>query len=221
MSDFGIIKTYVQLNEQVTLQNQDPVKIKAGLKPSLIDLEAYGESYGDKGQGRDLRIMFQGMQMPTRIKITRLFQAFLAYSNVLRRDLVGSQLIGISLPKLNHGFAVSFFNGQVWKNLFAEIQKSIASCYPRKDLSLKFTARSASANSRIGSTENFIKPIDQNFFGVINLKQSAIMFRNISIALFFWNFGYEKAPFSVDNSCHICKINFFVDSWNIILRIFL
>jgi hypothetical protein len=61
MTDFGIIKTYVQLNEQVTLQNQDPVSVLAGLKPSLIDLEAYGESYGNKGQGRDLRILFQGM----------------------------------------------------------------------------------------------------------------------------------------------------------------
>lgn len=53
MTDSAFIKTYVQLNEQVTLQNQDPVKNKAGLKPSLIDLEAYGESYGDKGQGRE------------------------------------------------------------------------------------------------------------------------------------------------------------------------
>ena len=32
--------TYVQLNEQVTLQNQDPVDVLAGLKPWLIDLEA-------------------------------------------------------------------------------------------------------------------------------------------------------------------------------------
>ena len=32
--------TYVQLNEQVTLQNQDPVWFKAGLKPWVIDLEA-------------------------------------------------------------------------------------------------------------------------------------------------------------------------------------
>lgn len=49
----GFVKlTYVQINEQVTLQNQDPVKIlRAGLKPSLIDLEAYGISYGDKGEG--------------------------------------------------------------------------------------------------------------------------------------------------------------------------
>ena len=32
--------TYVQLNEQVTLQNQDPVnEFKAGLKPWVIDLE--------------------------------------------------------------------------------------------------------------------------------------------------------------------------------------
>jgi hypothetical protein len=45
------IKTYVILNEQVTLQSQDPVKYNAGLKPSLIDLEAYGESYGNKGEG--------------------------------------------------------------------------------------------------------------------------------------------------------------------------
>jgi hypothetical protein len=39
MSGF-VTMTYVMINEQVTLQNQDPVKIKAGLKPSLIDLEA-------------------------------------------------------------------------------------------------------------------------------------------------------------------------------------
>ena len=50
MSGSGTL-TYVQLNEQVTLQNQDPVKFNAGLKPSLIDLEAYGESYGNKGEG--------------------------------------------------------------------------------------------------------------------------------------------------------------------------
>ena len=50
MTDF-VKMTYVQINEQVTLQNQDPVKAKAGLKPSLIDLEAYGKSYGDKGEG--------------------------------------------------------------------------------------------------------------------------------------------------------------------------
>lgn len=51
MTDF-VTMTYVQLNEQVTLQNQDPVnKFNAGLKPSLIDLEAYDESYGDKGEG--------------------------------------------------------------------------------------------------------------------------------------------------------------------------
>jgi hypothetical protein len=34
--------TYVTINEQVTLQNQDPVgvSIRAGLKPWVIDLEA-------------------------------------------------------------------------------------------------------------------------------------------------------------------------------------
>ena len=32
--------TYVTLNEQVTLQNQDPVKFNAGLKSWVIDLEA-------------------------------------------------------------------------------------------------------------------------------------------------------------------------------------
>ena len=47
----SVTMTYVLLNEQVTLQSQDPVKYNAGLKPSLIDLEAYGESYGDRGQG--------------------------------------------------------------------------------------------------------------------------------------------------------------------------
>ncbi len=50
MSDSVIsvfIKTYVQINEQVTLQNQDPVKRNAGLKPSLIDLEA---RWGDKAE---------------------------------------------------------------------------------------------------------------------------------------------------------------------------
>jgi hypothetical protein len=34
-----VIMTYVTLNEQVTLQNQDPVKSLAGLKPWVIDLE--------------------------------------------------------------------------------------------------------------------------------------------------------------------------------------
>jgi hypothetical protein len=39
MTDFEQL-TYVTLNEQVTLQNQDPVKVNAGLKPWVIDLEA-------------------------------------------------------------------------------------------------------------------------------------------------------------------------------------
>jgi hypothetical protein len=39
MTDF-VKLTYVQINEQVTLQNQDPVKFNAGLKPLVIDLEA-------------------------------------------------------------------------------------------------------------------------------------------------------------------------------------
>ncbi len=42
--------TYVQINEQVTLQNQDP-KMYGVSKFSLIDLEAYGVSYGDKAEG--------------------------------------------------------------------------------------------------------------------------------------------------------------------------
>lgn len=50
MTDF-VKLTYVQINEQVTLQNQDPVDFKAGLKPSLIDLEPYSESHGNKAEG--------------------------------------------------------------------------------------------------------------------------------------------------------------------------
>lgn len=61
MIDSVTIKTYVQLNEQVTLQNQDPVKrFKAGLKPSLIDLEAYSESHGNKGQGPRIKTISPG-----------------------------------------------------------------------------------------------------------------------------------------------------------------
>lgn len=45
--------TYVLLNEQVTLQNQDP-KMYGVSKSFLIDLEAYGESYGDRAEGRSL-----------------------------------------------------------------------------------------------------------------------------------------------------------------------
>lgn len=49
-----VAMTYVQLNEQVTLQNQDPVKaFTAGLKPSVIDLEALTNlDERDKGQGQ-------------------------------------------------------------------------------------------------------------------------------------------------------------------------
>jgi N4-gp56 family major capsid protein len=45
--------TYVLLNEQVTLQNQDP-KMYGVSKSFLIDLEAYGESYGDRAEGWSL-----------------------------------------------------------------------------------------------------------------------------------------------------------------------
>lgn len=44
---------YIRINEQVTLQNQDPIcnKIQHGVyKSFLIDLEAYGDSYGDRAQ---------------------------------------------------------------------------------------------------------------------------------------------------------------------------
>ena len=50
MSFYGL---YVAINQQVTLQNQDPrqIEIKYGVsKLSLIDLEAYGVSYGDRAQ---------------------------------------------------------------------------------------------------------------------------------------------------------------------------
>lgn len=54
MFDSGL--TYVQINEQVTLQNQDPVKqLNAGLKPTLIDLEAYSICHGDKAEGNNHR----------------------------------------------------------------------------------------------------------------------------------------------------------------------
>jgi len=42
--------TYIILNEQVTLQNQDP-KVNGVSKSFLIDLEAYGENYGDRAEG--------------------------------------------------------------------------------------------------------------------------------------------------------------------------
>jgi hypothetical protein len=45
MIDF-VRMTYVQLNEQVTLQSQDPVDSSAGLKPWVIDLEALTLSRG-------------------------------------------------------------------------------------------------------------------------------------------------------------------------------
>jgi hypothetical protein len=40
---------YVAINQQVTLQNQDP-KMNGVGKSFLIDLEAYGISYGDRAQ---------------------------------------------------------------------------------------------------------------------------------------------------------------------------
>ena len=36
----SVTLTYVTINEQVTLQNQDPVKFNAGLKSLVIDLKA-------------------------------------------------------------------------------------------------------------------------------------------------------------------------------------
>lgn len=50
--------TSVILNEQVVIQDQDPVlswvECVAQDKSSLIDLEAYGESYGDRAQAEPL-----------------------------------------------------------------------------------------------------------------------------------------------------------------------
>jgi N4-gp56 family major capsid protein len=40
---------YIILNEQVTLQNQDP-KMDGVSKSFLMDLEAYGASYGDRAE---------------------------------------------------------------------------------------------------------------------------------------------------------------------------
>lgn len=42
--------TYIILNEQVTLQSQDPRKYGVS-KFSLIDSEAYGNCYGDGAEG--------------------------------------------------------------------------------------------------------------------------------------------------------------------------
>jgi hypothetical protein len=58
MTDFVTIKTYVMLNEQVTLQNQDPVKFNAGFKPSVIDLEALTLTASVTRAKDKLRIMF-------------------------------------------------------------------------------------------------------------------------------------------------------------------
>ena len=58
MTDF-VAMTYVMLNEQVTLQNQDPVKaFNAGLKPSVIDLEALTLKPSVTRAKDKLRIMF-------------------------------------------------------------------------------------------------------------------------------------------------------------------
>lgn len=94
MSDFGIIKTYIQLNEQVTLQNQDPVKEKAGLKPSLIDLEAYGKCYGDKGQGRELSMIIRDAKPLVRAErlnerdpfLTRICESLISIRKIERID---------------------------------------------------------------------------------------------------------------------------------------
>lgn len=42
---------YVAINQQVSLQNQDPKKYGV-YKSFLIDLEAYGKSYGDRAQAQ-------------------------------------------------------------------------------------------------------------------------------------------------------------------------
>jgi len=47
MSFYG---SYIQLNEQCTLQSQDP-RVNGVSKSFLIDLEAYGECYGDRAEG--------------------------------------------------------------------------------------------------------------------------------------------------------------------------
>jgi hypothetical protein len=218
MTDFVTIKTYVTLNEQVTLQNQDPVKIKAGLKPTLIDLEAYGMCYGDKGQGRGLRIMFQRMQVKSRIKFSRLFQTGLPYLKAFMGYFVGSDLVSICLSKLNHVFTVPSFDSKVWNYLFAKVQKPVSRGNPRENFSFESFSRCSTSSCRICTTENCIQPIDQNFFGVINFKNSSVMLRHITIPLFFGYFCYEEASFSINNSCHIRQINWFIGSCNIILR---
>ena len=61
MTDFAKL-TYVSINEQVTLQNQDPVKFKAGLKPWVIDLEALTlkSSVTRAKDKRDQELCFKG-----------------------------------------------------------------------------------------------------------------------------------------------------------------
>jgi len=42
--------TFIDINEQVIINNQDPKRYGVS-KSSLIDLEAYGVSYGDRAEG--------------------------------------------------------------------------------------------------------------------------------------------------------------------------
>jgi N4-gp56 family major capsid protein len=48
-ADIQFYGNYVFVSDQITLQNQDPKRYGI-YKSFLIDLEAYGESYGDRAQ---------------------------------------------------------------------------------------------------------------------------------------------------------------------------
>jgi len=156
--------------------------------------------------------------MKSRIKLTNLLKTELASIQTFFGKFVGSQFCCVGLSESYHDFALSSFDSEIRKNLFAQIKESIASGDPTENFSGESFSRSTASSSRISSTEGLIQPIDEDMIRIIDLKKSAVMLSYISISRFFGNETNVKASFSIHNTSHVSQINWFVNGWNVILR---
>lgn len=149
--------------------------------------------------------------MPTRIKFTTNFQTFFTnFNSFCVRNCVLTNFIGKCFSKLNHVFTMLFFDGQVWKNLFAKIKKSVSSCDPCINRAFIFSFGSPSIACGINSIKCIHNPFNKNGVGIINLETATMMFSDFSIVISSC-LPNVKTSLSVNNSSHVSQIGRFVN----------
>lgn len=156
------------------------------------------------------------------VEFTRFYETELAgVQGILRKDLVPSANLysWVSTFKLNHVFTVLFFNDQIRKNLFAQIEQSKSGYYPVEDVPFEFSGACTSGARRFGSFECFFQPINQPFVCIRDFQDSSVMIVDVSIPRFFGKDTDMETSFTIDDSCQIGKIKRWKSFKDILLSI--